>query len=322
MVEDWETAPFKDSRLAGTREREVLRAAQLYFLDGLTQAAIAERMGCTRWTVGRFLKEGVESGMIETRLLHPRARQPHLESALEEKLGVSDAEVVPTQESEEATLALVAQTAADYLLDLRPRPKLVGLGWGRATSAVAKAIEETWGVTGSRLKMASTPHVLSDVTSAGTVRLLTPQEDGYARARAGSNPLAPEVSKPKLKADELTAFSMVESADVMIFSPGSIRESSNLVRSGVLSVHQLRELYQRGARASVLCNFVTETGEVLPKELTMQLPAVSEGALRKFRYSIAIGAGEERIPALAATLRAGLANVVITDSDTAKALLA
>lgn len=322
MVEDWETAPIRDSRLAGAREREVLRAAQLYFLDGLTQAAIAERMGCTRWTVGRFLKEGVESGIIETRLLHPQARQPHLELALEEKFGVGDAEVVPTQESEGATFALVTQTAADYLLDLRPRPKSVGLGWGRATSAVAKAVEATWGVPGPRLKTASVPEVLGDVTSAGTVRLLTPQADGGSRSRPGGNPLAPDSPKSKLKAEERTTFSMVEKADVIVFSPGSIRESSNLVRSGVLSVHQLRELYRHGARASVLCNFVTETGELLPKEMTMELPSIPVDVLRKFRYSMAIGAGKERVPALAATLRAGLANVIITDSETAKTLLA
>ena len=61
------------------REAQRLRAAQLYYYDNLTQGAIADRLSCTRWTVGRLLEEARGSGIVTISVNHPRARIPKLE---------------------------------------------------------------------------------------------------------------------------------------------------------------------------------------------------------------------------------------------------
>ena len=52
------------------REAQMLRAAQLYYYDNLTQGAIADRLSCTRWTVGRLLEEARESGIVTISVNH------------------------------------------------------------------------------------------------------------------------------------------------------------------------------------------------------------------------------------------------------------
>ena len=73
------------------REAQMLRAAQLYYYDNLTQGAIADRLNCTRWTVGRLLEEARESGIVTISVNHPRARIPKLEKALIKTFGLTDA---------------------------------------------------------------------------------------------------------------------------------------------------------------------------------------------------------------------------------------
>ena len=70
------------------REMAVLRAAQLYYYENMTQDSIADRLGCTRWTVGRHLEEARQSGIVRITINHPRARVRHLEKELAERFGI------------------------------------------------------------------------------------------------------------------------------------------------------------------------------------------------------------------------------------------
>ena len=74
--------------MEGARESQVLRAAQLYYYENLTQGAIADRMGCTRWTVGRLLEEARKSGIVRITITHPQARVRPLEKQLAAAFGI------------------------------------------------------------------------------------------------------------------------------------------------------------------------------------------------------------------------------------------
>ena len=111
-------------------------------------------------------------------------------------------------------------------------------------------------------------------------------------------------------------------AEVIIYSPGGIQHSSLLVRCGFLTPEELRDLWDRGARANVLSRLVDEEGRALSEELERRTLGLPLQALREARISLAVGGGEEKIPAFTAALKGGLTNVVITDSLTAEALVA
>lgn len=102
------------------REAQMLRAAQLYYYENLTQGAIADRMNCTRWTVGRLLDEARACGIVAISINHPRSRVPALEKRLVEVFGLGEAIVVRQQSTPAGTLELVAAAAADYITALRP----------------------------------------------------------------------------------------------------------------------------------------------------------------------------------------------------------
>lgn len=303
------------------RERSVLRAAELYFFDGMTQSAIADRMGCTRWTVGRLLKEGEDRGIIDIRIRHSQARIHHLELELESRFGLSDAQVVATQGSEGATLALVARTAAEYLGDIRPRPTRVAMGWGRTVAAISRAMSPDWAPGARVIQAAASTEEINELLASGPVQLLAQKAPGQARVLTGTLRHA-GASATASRTTDLVVLDEAARADIVLYSPGGVSESSLLVRSGFITAETLRSLWEKGAQANVLSHIVDAKGRALCADLEARTVSLDLESLRRARLAVAVAAGTEKHRALSAALRGGLTDVVIADAELAKRVLA
>ncbi|MDN6332946.1 MAG: helix-turn-helix domain-containing protein, partial [Micrococcaceae bacterium] len=64
------------------RERDALRAAQLYYVQELTMEAIARDLGVSRSTVSRLLSLAKRNGLVKIELNPPRGRATSLVRAL------------------------------------------------------------------------------------------------------------------------------------------------------------------------------------------------------------------------------------------------
>lgn len=306
-----------------SRELAVLRVAHLYFLDGLTQAAIAERLGCTRWTVGRLLQEGEDMGIIDIRILHPQARDHKLELALREQYGLTAAQVVATQEGAAETQSLVVRTAAEYLQSMRPRPRNVAFAWGRTTAAIARAVAEGWNPGGRVMQANTAPEEVEEILALGPLRQLAAKAPGELLLLGGG----PIVRSSRgslvatLQARESDAMRAVNRADTVVYSPVGVAESSLLVRSGHLTSNELRALWEEGAVANLAGHLLDRNGEVVSRALEERTLSISLAALRGARNTIAVASGNSKAEALGVVARGGLAKIIITDSDSARALL-
>lgn len=300
------------------RERSVLRAAELYFFDGMTQSAIAERMGCTRWTVGRLLKEGEDRGIIDIRIRHSQARIHHLEVEMESRFGLADARVVATQQTDGTTLALVARAAAEYLTDIRPRPARVALGWGRTVAAISRAASPNWAPGARVIQAAASVDEVNELLASGPVQLLAQKAPGQARVLSAT---LRSGSAPGLRASDHAVLDEAGRAEVVLYSPGSVGHSSLLVRSGFVSAEVLEALWNQGARANVLSHIIDAEGNALSADLESRTMALELASLRRPRLAIAAASGVGKDVALSAALAAGLANVVVADSELAQKVL-
>ena len=83
-----------------------LRAAWLYHAHGLTQKDIADRLGIARTTVIRLLDEARKRGEVRIWIDEGDGECVALALALEERLGLSEAIVVPGVEGVEETAPL------------------------------------------------------------------------------------------------------------------------------------------------------------------------------------------------------------------------
>ena len=138
-------------RRRGTSDvRLMVRIAQLYYRMHLSQAEIGERLGLSRFQVGRLLDRAVEESIVRIEVVHPSARLVDLEDAARRALPRSRAAVVadvPAAAAGDAADDLardaVAEVAVDLLARLRPEGT-IAVSWGRTMLAVARRLPMAW----------------------------------------------------------------------------------------------------------------------------------------------------------------------------------
>lgn len=312
------------SSTVSSHELAMLRAAELYHIERLTHAQIAEQMATSRWTVGRLLEQAREVGIIRITIEHPLARHHELEAQLRQQFGVREALVVPSQADSNGTAQAVWRAAAQYLSSLRPRPGVLGVSWGRTTAGVADALADGWNAgvtvvqTNGGLALDGAGHV--------SAALRTIAERGPGRARMIPAPtIVQSVDLARaLVRDPAVAgtLALAASAHTILYSPGSATSSSVLVDSGYLDVDEVAQLQHRGVVGDVLSHFVDANGRVVDEELDARTISIELDSLRRCPNSIAVASGASKLPATRAVLAAGLCTTIITDAELANALLA
>src|SRR5271157_3144644 len=110
----------------GLETRLMLRAAQLYYRLHLTQDQVGERLGVSRFKVGRLLDRALRESAVRIEIVHPDVRLVGLEDSLVGRFGLRSAVVVdvpPTASPTDQELLArerVAAAAAAHLTVLRP----------------------------------------------------------------------------------------------------------------------------------------------------------------------------------------------------------
>ncbi|MEY2849198.1 MAG: hypothetical protein RI885_1865 [Actinomycetota bacterium] len=126
----------------GVRVRHALRAAQMYYVQEMTTAAIAHELGTSRSSISRLLTFARRSGLVEIQIHSPFERGTRLEQALKERYRVG-VQVVPTRGalSDVDRLERVAATAARVLNRYLDSHMTLGIAWGSTLSAISRHLQ-------------------------------------------------------------------------------------------------------------------------------------------------------------------------------------
>ena len=114
-----------------------LRAAWLYYNQGLTQKDVAERLGVSRSTVIRMLDEAMKRSEVQIWINAGIDECLSLATQLEEAYGLDEAIVVPETKDAgaEALAAAVGLALGQFLSEVIQDDMTIGVGWGRTMTA-------------------------------------------------------------------------------------------------------------------------------------------------------------------------------------------
>src|SRR3954471_23938310 len=118
--------------MPGEDEQLGVRACWLYYMEGLTQAAIAERLGTSRLRVNRLLMEARASGLVGITINSPLASCVALEQRLVREHGLDQAVIIPSPVDHDAIPGVLGRATAELLSQLVERipTGTVSVGWG------------------------------------------------------------------------------------------------------------------------------------------------------------------------------------------------
>jgi deoxyribonucleoside regulator len=303
-----------------------IRAAELYYEEDKTQDEIGTILRLTRWKVGRLLAQAKANGFIRIEIVHPRARRLGLERALRETTGLTDAVVVSTAGvlDERDLQKRTAQAAADYLTALRPVPRTLGISWGRTLHDISVQLKPGWasGVDVVQINGGVSLNARPGTAAATAVSI--------AQKGAGQFTLLPSPAilerietKNAIATDRSVAsvLEMGSAASAYLFSAGQADAGSAHVESGYLNTDQIDELVRKGAVGDIVGRFIDSAGQIVDPALNERTFGIPLEHLRRATTAIAVIGGARKHTIARSVVLSGLCTVLITDEDTAQALL-
>ena len=122
----------KAGRGAGGRRSPRLRqrVAWMYYVEEMTQNAIADALGIGRITVVRLLAEARSMHEVRISLSRDIAGLAGLEIELQKRFDVGEVIVAPLSEAGDDARAVIAAAAGEFLSRLLRPDMKIGLGWG------------------------------------------------------------------------------------------------------------------------------------------------------------------------------------------------
>jgi deoxyribonucleoside regulator len=313
--------------------RLALRAATLYYLDGLTQAEIASRLGVSRPTAGRLVARAKANGIVRIEIVVPPDLRDDLhadeERELERRFDLTEAVVAGHgvdigAPGRPAAFASVGRAAAALLMRRLAPDDTLGFTWGPEQVAVATAL--TPGVASCRTVVqldgamstaayqTGTEFILSrcaDVFRASTIRLPAPL---YADASTVASMRSDSVISRTLDAGRR--------ADMMLFGVGAASTSTTLFEGSYLDTRMLDELVSLGAVGEIGGRFFDADGTPVETDLQQRAVSVPLEDVRGCAKTLLISSGAAKYHATLGALRGQLARLLVCDIDCARWLLA
>jgi len=330
------TARLRPNALAGPREGngwtmandsrldDAARAGWLYYVAGNTQDQIAAKLGVSRQSAQRLVSLAVSEGLVKVHIDHPIAQCLDLARRLVERFGLKHCEVVPTDPASTSTTLGVAQAAAAEIERWlrRQQPIVMAIGTGRTLKA---AIELLPRLECRQHKVVSLTGNIAPDGSAAYYNVIFTMADKVT-ARSFPMPL-PVIASSQAERDTLHQQPMIRStlalagqANVTFVGVGDLGDEAPLYLDGFISREELEALQRAGAVGEMVGWAFDAEGRLI-EGITNGRVTSSPIPDRGTSLVIAIAKGRLKLPGIAAAIRGGLINGLITDEATATELL-
>ncbi|HEY8294170.1 MAG TPA: sugar-binding domain-containing protein [Micrococcaceae bacterium] len=310
------------------RQADVLRAAQMYYLQDLTMDAIARELRTSRSTVSRLLSSARETGLVQIQIRSPLDRAPELERLIRQRFRV-DVHVVPVPDTlnEVEVLDRVSIQAARTIGPLVDSNAVIGVAWGSTLSAVSRHLTR------------KTTHdsVIVQLNGAGNTQTtgITYASEIIRRfgiaygARVEQFPVPAFFDHAETKKLMWAERSVRRILDLQarmtmaIFGLGSVDADvpSHVYTGGYLDETDLDSLAANGVVGDVATVFFRADGTDEGIVLNRRSSGPDFDLLRSVRRRICVVSGASKISGLRGALAAGLVTDLILDEATARRLV-
>ncbi|MCJ9742822.1 sugar-binding transcriptional regulator [Neorhizobium sp. SHOUNA12A] len=302
-----------------------LRAAWLYYNQGLTQKDVAERLGLSRSTVIRLLDEAMKRSEVQIWISEGIDTCVELAIRLEKAYGLDEAVVVPAprDNSAAALASSVGLALGQFLSEVVQDDMTIGVGWGRTMTASLGSFRPP------RRKNCKVVSLLGGIVA---VHQTNPIDYTWRFAgQLGAEcymflaPLLVDSVKTKRALIEQcglnTIYDLAENLDLAVVSCGDIGPHSTSLSEGFISKAELDRLIAAGCVCDTMFNFLDEEGRSVDHKLNERVMSVDLDTLRQAKHIVLSSGGAHRAVAIRATIRRVGCNTLITDETAAKELL-
>lgn len=293
----------------------MIKIAWYYYMENMTQQAIADQLNITRMRVIKLLEKARQTGVVQFRISSSLDFRRDLETKLMEKYHLRDCYTVPTNPNERSTNDTIARAASIYIADHVRENSYINFGYGDTTSRTIEYLAKNLETAVSFVSLTGgvgyyLPKSESNIFNAKLYLIPSPILMSSAQMA--------DAIKKESSVQEVT--DMIRLASMTIVGIGGMDDSATIVQSSILSPSDFRLLAMKGAVGDVICHFIDKNGNLVDTEVDSRLVSVHLDTLKELENVIGVAAGKHKLPAIHAALTGGYLDILITDEDTAAQL--
>jgi DNA-binding transcriptional regulator LsrR (DeoR family) len=308
----------------GHEEFELLaRIAHRYYADGLTQEALAGEFGLSRPKVQRLLDRSRTTGVVDIRIATPPWLHLDLEHDIRERFGLVEVIVAAGRPDPDAQRAEVARAAAAYLERRLGDGAVVAVSHGRDTGEVPRFFAPRRRIDATFVSaMGGSPLAHSPTNPNEIVRRLADRCGGqavglYAPAYVENARMRAQLLREPAVAETLT---LAAGASVALIGIGGTDDDCTMVRTGCVSIDEIRRLREAGAVGDILGNYVDVHGGRVESPETARLVSLTPEQLAAIGTVVVVVSEAEKPLAILGALRTGAIDVLVIDESNARFL--
>ena len=303
---------------------QLSKVAQLYYIEQISQHQIAKRMSVSVASVSRALDKARKKGIVQFTIQADADDFSQTEVAIEQTFGLDECRLAPSFERIEHVYAAMARVLADVLGRVLRPGETLGLSWG-----------ETLKIIGEHLPALPIGgvDVVPVIGALGTIDTgIYPSSLARNFAeKIGGTPYL--VNTPAIVGSEAMRLSLMSDSsfqptqemwrrlNVVIVGAGGLGRDSSMYRANVFSSAELEAMQADGGFAACNFNLFDEAGRPVRSEVADRVVKLPLADLQRVERRILVAAGPGKVDALRAMLTSKLANTLITDVESAQAIL-
>ncbi|MEP0520445.1 MAG: sugar-binding transcriptional regulator [Hyphomicrobiales bacterium] len=306
-----------------TTDEWLARAAHQYYVLGLTQNDVAKRLGVTRFKAHRMIATARERGMVRIEIDVASSSRLDLERQLIAKYGLSQVMVTPSDSTDTFSLSqVIGHYAASMVAPMIADDMTVALSWGHTLRSLAISIEPA---TYRNLHIVPLIGSLSQKSSIDRYEATTTlaQKLGGECYYLPSPIICDNRNAQKAIASQPMLQRVImqgRQADLSLVSVGG-ENLSSIRETGILSDDDYKSVIAAGCIGNFLGRFIDENGVPIDHEINERIVGVTPVESKEIPSRILVSGGPHKTVAIHAVIANGFATGLITDEETAKALL-
>lgn len=306
--------------------RLMLKIAQMYYENDMTQGEISKELGIYRTTISRMIKKSREKGIVKIAINYSLSESFGMERQLIERFGLREAIVVPVAgDDRQALLKAMGQACAQLLGRVVRDEDVVGFSWGSSLAEVVHAMEENRECKAMFVPLLGGPS--GKLESRYHVNTLV-----YAAAQKwkGTSVL---IDVPAILERKETREQIVESQyfkniaelwdkiTIAVFGIGSVNMKGTANWNSFYGNELFHELGQGRIVGDICSQFFDIDGNLVETAISDRTIATRLDRLKQTNYAIGIAESEEKANAIIGALKGNYLNVLITTEETARTIL-
>lgn len=298
----------------------------LYYVEGVTQTEIAQRLGFSTAKVNRLLLQAREQGYVNITIRTPFQQLFDIEDRLKAVFGLQDAIVIPAVAgSGSSPLNALGTAAADFLLAHLRDGDVMGIGGGSAVNAVVQAIApaRSYNVEVVPLIGAVQGEITTDVNYLATslaerlgAKAYQLHAPAFVESRAHSESL-------KSMGPVKEILDIARRANIALVGVGMMDpEVSRFVQFTALSAEDMNHIANDCGGVGDVNAFVFDIeGRPCAQEYADRVIGVSLPEIKNIPFRIGMAATAAKALPIYGALRGGYLHALITDETAARGIL-